>query len=66
LETVYVAIHTLSPQRASAADARFMDVEKSGLQNITAACQASGTRRAIYVALNVGGRSPGRAAPRAS
>lgn len=49
VEGVYVSIHTLSPQPASAAGQDFMDVETSGLQHIVAACRAHGVRRLIYV-----------------
>ena len=48
-QAVYISIHTLSPQPSAAAGAGFMDVEKTGLQNVIAACQASGVRRVIYV-----------------
>lgn len=49
VQAVYIAIHTLSPQSASAAGQRFMSVEVNGLQNIVTACQAHGVRRLIYV-----------------
>ena len=45
---VYVSIHTLSPQPAGGA-ARFTDVEKSGLQNVIAACRSCGVTRVVYV-----------------
>jgi len=49
VQAVYISIHTLSPQPASAADQRFMAVERDGLQNIVTACEAHGVRRLIYV-----------------
>ena len=49
VQAVYIAIHTISPQPASAAGQRFMAVELNGLQNIVTACQAHGARRLIYV-----------------
>lgn len=49
VEVVYVAIHTLSPQGAGAADRRFMAVELDGLRNIVSACRENGVRRLIYV-----------------
>jgi uncharacterized protein YbjT (DUF2867 family) len=48
-QAVYVAIHTLSPQRAGSADQRFMAVESNGLRNVVTACQAHGVRRIVYV-----------------
>ncbi|AMJ67813.1 SDR family oxidoreductase [Hymenobacter sp. PAMC 26628] len=49
VEAVYISIHTLSPQPGSGAGARFMDVEKTGVQNVITACRAAGVRRVIYV-----------------
>jgi len=49
MEAVYVAVHTLSPQPASAAADGFMDVESAGLRNIAAACLTNGARRLIYL-----------------
>jgi len=49
VQAVYIAIHTMSPQPASATDQRFMAVELNGLQNIVTACQAHGVRRLIYI-----------------
>jgi uncharacterized protein YbjT (DUF2867 family) len=49
VQAVYIAIHTLSPQPSSKADARFMDVEKNGLQNVITACRSGDVRRVIYV-----------------
>ena len=49
VDAVYVAVHTLSPQPASAPEAGFMDVETAGLRNIVAACLAKGARRLIYL-----------------
>ena len=49
VEAVYISIHTLSPQPGSGGQARFMDVEKTGVRNVVTACQASGVRRVIYV-----------------
>jgi uncharacterized protein YbjT (DUF2867 family) len=49
IDAVYVAVHTLSPQPASASDQGFMDVETAGLRNIVAACLAQGARRLIYL-----------------
>ena len=46
---VYLAIHTLSPQPGSGAGQGFMAIEKTGVQNVIAACQASGTPRVVYV-----------------
>ena len=54
IEAVYISIHTLSPQKGAPqkdgqAQARFMDVEKNGLQNVVTACRACGVRRVVYV-----------------
>jgi uncharacterized protein YbjT (DUF2867 family) len=49
MDAVYVAVHTLSPQPASAPDQGFMDVETAGLRNIVAACLEQGARRLIYL-----------------
>lgn len=49
VEAVYISIHTLSPQPGSGGQARFMDVEKTGVRNVITACQASEVRRVIYV-----------------
>jgi uncharacterized protein YbjT (DUF2867 family) len=49
IEAAYIAIHTLSPQRTSGARPRFMDVEKTGLQNVVTACRSGGVHRAVYV-----------------
>lgn len=46
---VYLSIHTLSPQPGSPPDQRFMAIEQAGVQNVLAACRASGTRRLIYI-----------------
>ena len=46
---VYIAIHTLSPQPGSGVGQGFMAIEKTGVQNVIAACRASGTPRVIYV-----------------
>lgn len=49
VEAVYISIHTLSPQPGSGPGSRFMDVEKTGVQNVITACRASGVRRVVYV-----------------
>ncbi len=49
VDAAYISIHTLSPQPSAAGDRGFMDVERDGLQNIVAACRASGVCRLIYV-----------------
>ena len=49
MDAVYVTVHTLSPQPASAPDQGFMDVETAGLRNIVAACLEQGARRLIYL-----------------
>jgi uncharacterized protein YbjT (DUF2867 family) len=49
MDAVYVAVHTLSPQPASASDQGFMDIETAGLRNIVAACLAQGAKRLIYL-----------------
>ena len=49
VDAVFISIHTLSPQRGSGALARFMDIEKQGLQNVVAACRSQGVGRVIYV-----------------
>ena len=49
VEAVYIVIHTLSPQPGSRAGARFMEVEKTGIQNVITACRAGGVRRVVYV-----------------
>ncbi len=48
-EAVYIAIHTLSPQQTGAARARFMEIEKNGVQNVITACWSSGARRVVYL-----------------
>ena len=48
-DAIYVAVHTLSPQPRSGAEAGFMEVETAGLRNIAAACLAQGARRLIYL-----------------
>ena len=49
VQAAYVAIHTLSPQQTSGAGSRFMDIEKTGLQNVVTTCQSLGAHRVIYV-----------------
>jgi uncharacterized protein YbjT (DUF2867 family) len=49
MDAVYVTIHTLSQQPGGAAGAGFMDVEKTGMQNVVAACRDNGVRRIIYI-----------------
>ncbi|MDQ2841185.1 MAG: SDR family NAD(P)-dependent oxidoreductase [Acidobacteriota bacterium] len=49
VDAVYVSIHTLSPQPASAAGQGFMEVERNGLENIVTACRTNSVRRLIYV-----------------
>lgn len=49
IQAVYVAIHTLSPQPGGGSGARFMDVEKTGLQNVVATCRSRGVQRVVYV-----------------
>ncbi len=49
VDAVYISIHTLSPQPGSGTGSRFMDVEKTGVQNVITACRASGVRRVVYV-----------------
>ena len=49
VDAVYICVHTLSPQPDGAPHEGFMDVEKSGLQNIVKACAVQGTRRLVYV-----------------
>ena len=49
MQAIYVCIHTLSAQHASASAKGFMDVELDGLQNIVAACGTRGIRRLIYI-----------------
>lgn len=49
VQAVYIAIHTLSPQADSAAQHRFMEIEKNGVQNVVTACTSCGVRRVIYV-----------------
>lgn len=49
VQAAYVSIHTMSPQQASGARPRFMDVETTGLQNVVAACRSHGARRVVYV-----------------
>lgn len=48
-QAAYVSIHTLSPQQTGGARPRFMDVEKTGLQNVVTACRSRGVRRVVYV-----------------
>ncbi|WP_168733668.1 NAD(P)H-binding protein [Deinococcus sp. Arct2-2] len=49
VRAVYISVHTLSPQGANLAGQAFMDVEKTGLENIVAACALHGVSRLIYV-----------------
>ena len=49
VQAAYISIHTLSPQQTNGARPRFMDVEKSGLQNVVTACRSLGVRRVVYV-----------------
>ena len=49
VQAVYISIHTLSPQQTSGARPRFMDVEKTGLQNVVTACRSRGVHRVVYV-----------------
>jgi uncharacterized protein YbjT (DUF2867 family) len=49
VQSVYIAIHTLSPQPSSGRGSRFMDIEKNGLQNVITACRSCGVQRVIYV-----------------
>lgn len=49
VDAAYISVHTLSPQPSSTTGQGFMDVEMTGLKNIVAACQASGTRRLVYL-----------------
>jgi uncharacterized protein YbjT (DUF2867 family) len=49
VQAAYICIHTLSPQAANSSGHDFMDVEKTGLQNIVRACEKHGVRRLIYV-----------------
>lgn len=50
VEAVYISIHTLSPQPGSGSGgARFMEVEKTGVQNVIAACRSCGVARVVYV-----------------
>lgn len=49
VRAAYICIHTLSPQGASSSGQDFMDVEKTGVQNIASACQRSEVRRLIYL-----------------
>ncbi len=57
VSAVYIAIHTLSPQPGSQASQGFMDVEKTGIQNVITACQSAGVGQVIY--LTSLGISPG-------
>lgn len=47
VEAVYISIHTLSPQTGGGA--RFMEIEKNGMQNVIAACRSCGVKRVVYV-----------------
>jgi len=49
VQAVYISIHTLSPQGANSSGHDFMDVERTGLENIVKACRTHGVRRLIYV-----------------
>ncbi len=49
VRAAYICIHTLSPQGANSSGQDFMDVEKTGLQNIVRACETHDVRRLIYV-----------------
>lgn len=47
VEAVTISIHTLSPQTGSGA--RFMEIEKNGVQNVIASCRSCGVKRVVYV-----------------
>ena len=49
VDAVYISVHTISPQPASTTGHSFMEVERSGLENIVTACRTNGVRRLIYV-----------------
>ena len=49
VDAVYVAIHTLAPQRGDSAKRGFMELEMTGLQHIVRGCRESGVRRIIYL-----------------
>ncbi len=49
VDAVSISIHTLSPQPGSGLGSRFMDVERTGIQNVITACRSSGVRRVVYV-----------------
>lgn len=49
VQAAYICIHTLSPQGPRAAGQDFMDVERTGLQNIVDGCRTTGVRRLVYV-----------------
>ncbi len=57
---VLVAIHTLSPQPGSGKQARFMDIEGRGIDNVIAAARAADCRRVVYVtSLGIAPDAPG-------
>jgi len=57
---VLVTIHTLSPQPGGGKQARFMDIEGCGIDNVIAAARAADCRRVIYVtSLGIAPDAPG-------
>lgn len=49
VRAVYVCVHTISKQTGSDPDHDFIDIERTGLANVVAACQAAEVRRIVYV-----------------
>jgi uncharacterized protein YbjT (DUF2867 family) len=49
MQAVYILIHTLSPQPGGDAKSGFMGIEKTGIENVIAACEVNQLKRAIYV-----------------
>lgn len=49
VDAAYICVHTLSPQGADSSGQDFMDLERTGLENIIKACRDAGVRRLVYV-----------------
>ena len=49
VSAVIVCVHTLTPQKGSAASQDYMDVEAAGIRNVIDACEAQGVKRVMYV-----------------
>ncbi len=60
VSAVVVTIHTLSPQPGGGKQARFMDIEGRGIDNVIVAARTAGCRRVVYVtSLGIAPDAPG-------